>query len=141
MAGRLLARWAPASTAAIGAAVFAVGCLVWCLPWLPAVILGSLLVGLGLPWTLIAGVTAVQTCTPDHLLGRVAASSTMVMFGPVAIAIPLGAAAVHLGSRPPLLVAAGLALVVAVAQLRRARHRVRHEAARSTSGQVPISSR
>jgi MFS family permease len=112
--GRLLARRAPMTTAAIGAAVFAAGCLAWCLPWLPALIAGSVLVGLGLPWALIAGVTAVQTGTPDHLLGRVAASSTTVMFGPVALTIPLGAAAVHWGARFPLLLAAALAIAVAV---------------------------
>jgi MFS family permease len=119
LVGRLLSRYAPAGTATIGATLFAAGCLIWCLPWLPAMIAGSVVVGLGLPWTLIAGVTAVQTGTPDHLLGRVAASSTTLMFGPVALAIPLGAAAVRLGGRPPLLLAAVLAGAVAATQIRR----------------------
>ena len=54
------------------------------------------MVGLGLAWALIAGITAIQTETPDHLLGRVAATSNTVMFGPVAGALPLGSALVHL---------------------------------------------
>ncbi|GIE96841.1 MFS transporter [Paractinoplanes rishiriensis] len=118
VAGRLLARFAPVGVAAIGAAVFAGGCLAWCLPWWPALVVGSVLVGVGLPWTLIAGVTAVQTRTPDHLLGRVGASSTTVMFGPVALAIPLGSAVLQLGALVPLLVAAVVAFAVAGTQLR-----------------------
>jgi hypothetical protein len=81
-------------------------------------IAGSVVVGLGLPWTLIAAVTAVQTKTPDHLLGRVAATSNMLMFGPIALAIPLGSAVVALGARPPLLAVALLALLTAAAVLR-----------------------
>jgi MFS family permease len=113
--GRLLARSGPATVAAVGAALFGAGCLAWGLPWWPAMIAGSVLVGLGLPWTLVAGVTAVQTGTPDHLLGRVSATATTVMFGPVALAIPLGSALVQLGGRVPLLTAAALATATAAA--------------------------
>jgi hypothetical protein len=81
-------------------------------------LLGSVVVGLGLPWTLIAAVTAVQTETPGHLLGRVAATSNMVMFGPIALAIPVGAAVVELGARPPLLAVASLALLAGALALR-----------------------
>ena len=70
-------------------------------------------------WSLIAGVTAVQTRTPDHLLGRVAATSNTVMFGPVAVAIPLGSAAVHFGPTPLFLLTALLALAAAGVALRR----------------------
>ena len=113
LVGRLLARSGPAVVAAAGSVVFAAGCLASCLPWFAAMIAGSVLAGLGLPWALIAGITAVQTGTPSHLLGRVSATSTTVMFGPVAVAIPLGAAAVQLGARTPLLLAAALAVAAA----------------------------
>jgi MFS family permease len=116
--GRLLARWSPTVIAGVGIVMFAGGVLTWCLPWWPAMIAGSVVVGLGLPWTLIAAVTAVQTKTPDHLLGRVAATSNMLMFGPIALAIPLGSAVVALGARPPLLAVALLALLTAAAVLR-----------------------
>jgi len=114
--GWLLARFGPVATAATGAVCFAAGCLTRCLLWLPALPVlpaGSVLIGIGLPWTLIAGVTAVQVGTPDAMLGRVAATSTAVMFGPTALAIPLGAAAVHLGSTPTYVFAALLCLATA----------------------------
>ncbi|GIF21149.1 MFS transporter [Paractinoplanes tereljensis] len=117
LAGRLLARRGPAVIAAVGALVFAAGCLASSLPWWPSMIAGSVLGGIGLVWALIAGMTAVQTETPDHLLGRVGATSTTVMFGPVAVAIPLGAAAVQLGPSVPLLTAAALILPVALLTL------------------------
>ena len=112
--GRLLARFGAVRVAACGAALFAAGGVVQSLAGWPLLVAGSVLIGIGLPWTLIAGVTAVQTNTPDALLGRVSATSITVMFGPNALAIPLGAAAVHLGSRPPLLMAAVVCLVTAV---------------------------
>jgi MFS family permease len=104
--GRLLARCGAVPVAACGAMLFATGGLVQTVAGWPLLIAASVLIGVGLPWTLIAGVTAVQTHTPDALLGRVSATSITVMFGPNALAIPLGAAAVQLGSRPPMLAAA-----------------------------------
>jgi MFS family permease len=123
VAGRLIARSGTSAVAAIGAALFALACVTWCLPWWPAMIVGSVIGGVGLPWALIAAVTAVQTWTPDHLLGRVAATSTTVMFGPIALTNPLGAVVVHLGARLPLLAAAMCCLTAAVLVLRSGRHR------------------
>ena len=100
--GRLLTRLPAARVAGGGAVLFAAGCVLWSLPWWPSLIAGSVLAGLGLPATLIAGVTAVQIGTPEHLLGRVSATADMLMFGPTALAIPVGAALVHHGGRVPL---------------------------------------
>jgi Na+/melibiose symporter-like transporter len=116
--GRLLTRLGPVPVAAAGAVLFAVGCLSRCLPWPAALLAGSVLIGVGLPWTLIAGITAVQLGAPDAVLGRVAATSTAVMFGPIALAIPLGSAAVGLGGVPPFLFAAALCLATAAAVMR-----------------------
>jgi MFS family permease len=116
--GRLLTRFGPTAVAAIGAVVFAAGCLTRCLPWSSALPVGSVLIGIGLPWTLIAGVTAVQVGTPDEVLGRVAATSTALMFGPNALAIPLGGAAVHVGGIPPYVFAAALCFAAAVRAVR-----------------------
>jgi hypothetical protein len=113
LVGRLLARLSPVPVAALGTALFAVGCACSSIPWWPAMIAGSALAGVGLPWALIAGVTAVQTQTPDHLLGRVSATSNTVMFGPVALAIPIGSAAVHLGPSRLFLFAAAVCLITA----------------------------
>lgn len=113
LVGRLLARLGPARVAVLGAVLFGVARLGWCLPWFPPAVAGSFVAGLGLPWALIAGITAIQTETPDHLLGRVAATSNTVMFGPVALALPLGSALVHLGSLVPMLTAACVAFAAA----------------------------
>ncbi|WP_067498072.1 MFS transporter [Actinoplanes sp. TFC3] len=104
--GRLIARRGALGVAVAGAALYAVGLLVRCLPWWPALVVGAVIGGAGLPWTLIAAVTAVQSDTPDHLLGRVSATANAVMFGPVALANPLGALAVHLGARPVFVIGA-----------------------------------
>ncbi|MFG1654551.1 MFS transporter [Micromonospora sp. NPDC049275] len=111
--GKLLTRWGPPAVGVAGAVLFAVGCLARCLPWWPATVAGATVAGIGLPWTLVAAVTAVQTHTPPALLGRVAATANTVMFGPLVLTIPLGAAAVHLGGRPPLVAAAALCLTAA----------------------------
>jgi MFS family permease len=118
VAGRLITRLGMSVPAGIGAALYALGCVAWCLPWWPAMIAGSVIAGVGLPWTLIAAVTAVQTFTPDHLLGRVSATSTTVMFGPIALTNPLGAVVVGLGARLPLLAATTFCLAAAVLAVR-----------------------
>ena len=117
--GRLLARFGPTRVAAAGAVIYAAGSLVQNLFGWPVIIAGSVLIGIGLPWTLIAAITAVQTNTPDELLGRVSATAGTAMFGPNALAVPLGAAAVHLGSRPPMFIASAVALAVAAYAYRR----------------------
>ncbi|WP_341715847.1 MFS transporter [Micromonospora sp. FIMYZ51] len=104
--GRLIARFDPTAVAVAGTVLFGVSCLGRCLPWWPAVVAASVVAGVGLPWALVAAVTAVQTHSPDALLGRVAATANTVMFGPIAAMNPLGSAAVLWGGRPPLLLAA-----------------------------------
>ncbi|MEV6300996.1 MFS transporter [Actinoplanes sp. NPDC051861] len=121
LAGRLLARIAPGRLAVIGAVTFGVACVAWTLPWWPMLIGGSVLAGLGLPWTLIAALTAIQLNTPDHLLGRVAATGNMLMFGAIAPAVLLGAALVLQGARLPLLLGAAVVFTSAVVVVGRSR--------------------
>ncbi|MDG4805576.1 MFS transporter [Micromonospora sp. WMMD1120] len=111
--GRRLARNGPVAVGVAGTVLFALGCLARVLPWWPVTVVGALVAGVGLPWTLVAAVTAVQTRTPSALLGRVSATANTAMFGPLVVAIPLGSAAVHLGARPPLVAAAALCLAAA----------------------------
>ncbi|MEW2429210.1 MFS transporter [Micromonospora sp. NPDC047644] len=118
--GRLIGARGCVAVGVAGSALFAVGCLTRCLPWWPASVVGAVVAGVGLPWTLVAAVTAVQTHTPSALLGRVSATANTAMFGPLVVAIPLGSAAVHLGARPPLMAAAAICLTaVVVATFRR----------------------
>jgi hypothetical protein len=89
------------------------------------VLSGSALVGIGLPWTVVAGLTAVQRHTPHEMVGRVAGASTTLVFAPPAVGIPLGALLVTLADyRIPLVVAASGCAAIAVVVLRAA-HRVR----------------
>jgi MFS family permease len=113
--GRVINRYGELIVGVAGAVVFAAGLLARCSPWWPALVVGGIIAGIGLPWTLVAGVTAVQTHTPPALLGRVSATANTAMFGPIALAIPLGSAAVHLGARPTILAAAALCLLAALA--------------------------
>ncbi|MGC4892344.1 MFS transporter [Micromonospora sp. DT31] len=113
--GRLVRSRGEVAVGIAGAALFAAGCLGRCLPWWPGTVAASAVIGVGLPWTLVAAVTAVQTHTPPAMLGRVAGTANTAMFGPITLAIPLGSAAVQVGGRPPLVVAAGVCLAAAFA--------------------------
>ncbi len=110
VAGRLIRLRGPVTVSCAGATLFAAGCLIRCLPWWPAMLGAAIVSGIGLPWTLVAALTAIQAHTPPALLGRVAGTANTVMFGPIALAIPLGSATAHLDSRVPLVTAAAACL-------------------------------
>ncbi len=131
--GRVIARRGVAAVGVAGTVLFAAGLLARCLPWSPALVVGAAVGGVGLPWALVAAVTAVQRHTPPALLGRVAATANTVMFGPIALAIPLGAAAVHLGARATLAASAVLCLAAAAVAAVTAR------AARSVRNPAPAA--
>jgi MFS family permease len=103
LTGRLLTRHGEARVATWGALLLAAGTAARLLPYASAVVASSALIGLGLPWTVIAALTAVQTRTPTALLGRVAATANTLVFAPTAIAIPLGAALLTITPYQPLL--------------------------------------
>jgi MFS family permease len=115
VSGRLMARRGETTLATVGMAVFALGPIAQVTGWLPAVLAGSALVGVGLPWTVIAGLTAVQRRAPRPMVGRVAASANTLVFGGPALSIPLGALLVSvLDYRIPLAVAGVAGVTVAV---------------------------
>jgi hypothetical protein len=112
--GRLITWRGAIAVATTGTVLFAAAILARCLPWWPVTLATGVVAGIGLPWTLTAAVTAMQTRTPAAQLGRVAATANTIMFGPITLAIPLGATAVHLGSRPPLIAGAATCIAAAV---------------------------
>jgi Na+/melibiose symporter-like transporter len=61
---------------------------------IPTAILGSLVAGFALPWTVLAVVNLSQRVTPDNLQGRVSAAVTLVLFAPQPLAHVVGAVAV-----------------------------------------------
>ncbi|GAB7051835.1 MFS transporter [Catenuloplanes indicus] len=119
--GRLSGRAAPAVETALvacGAVLVAVALVLRTVPWSPVVIAGSLILGLGLPWTVVAAVTAVQRGTPEARLGRVSATATSLIFATPAIATPAATVVLPIaGYRPVLLFAASLALGAGVLAL------------------------
>jgi MFS family permease len=115
VAGALLRRIPARALSAIGLVVFAVGVLARISGSVPVVSVGSLLIGLGLPWPLISALTAVQKETPDELLGRVAATANTLVFAPTGLALLAGTAMVAtLDHRVQLLAAGVLGLAAAV---------------------------
>jgi len=122
LVGWLMSRFGgEAPVALLGGVLFALGCLAHATGWLPATLVGSALVGLGLPWTVVAALTAVQRHTPAAMLGAVTGSASMLVFAPPALGLPLGAALVSVvDHRVPLLLATILAVGVVVPVARRA---------------------
>ncbi|QIS18795.1 MFS transporter [Nocardia terpenica] len=114
-AGALLRRTSEHRFAAAGLPLFGLGVLTRATPWLPAVLGGTLLIGLGLPCPLIAAITTLQHNTPTPLLGRVAATANTIMFAPNGLALLGGSALVAtLDYRTQTITAGLLALTTAV---------------------------
>jgi MFS family permease len=90
LAGRVMDRLGEARFGVLGAVLFTVGLVGRSLPWLPGVIAGAVVAGVGLPWTVVAAMTAIQRATPAELLGRVSAGGTTLIFAPLTAAIPAG---------------------------------------------------
>ncbi|MBX6751279.1 MAG: MFS transporter [Micromonosporaceae bacterium] len=110
-----------APVALLGAGMFSLGCLAHATGWLPATLVGSALVGLGLPWAVVAALTAVQRHTPAAMMGTVTGSANMLVFAPPALGLPLGAALVSaVDYHVPMVLAIVLAVGVVVQVARRA---------------------
>ncbi|WP_055602642.1 MFS transporter, partial [Streptomyces aureus] len=117
--GPLLRRIPERSLAAAGLGLFAVAVGVRALPYEATALAASAAIGLGLPWVLVAVMTAVQREAPAEAVGRVAATAHTLVMAPNALALALGAglvALVDVRVLLPLLALAGTggAAVVAV---------------------------
>lgn len=119
-AGRLLERFGETAIAAVGAIIFSLGPMAQAIGVIPSVLAGSALVGIGLPWTVVAALTAIQRHTPHEMVGRVAGAGTTLVFAPPAVGIPVGALLVTvLDYRIPLVIG-GVACAATAAALQRA---------------------
>ncbi|WP_328739784.1 MFS transporter [Streptomyces erythrochromogenes] len=113
VAGPLLRRMPVRVFTAAGTALFALGCGGRALPSEAAALVGSALIGAGLPCVLIAALTTVQREVPDSVVGRTAATANTLVFVPNALALALGAGLVALVDVTlllPVLTAVGLAV-------------------------------
>jgi MFS family permease len=91
-AGPLLRGLGERGTAALGGLVGSAASAVTLIPHEATVLSGSLLWGIGIPWMLIAGMTLLQLRAPEDAKGRVIATGATVMYSPLGIGMPIGAA-------------------------------------------------
>jgi len=90
-AAALLRRLAEARTVGIGLGVVGVGALGLIPSSLPVVLLGTFVLGVGVPWFVVGWSTGLQRYTPPRLQGRVNATANMLLTGPQTASIGLGA--------------------------------------------------
>jgi MFS family permease len=120
VAGRLITARGEVVASAAGAFLFAAGTVLRAVPTVPCVVAGGLVAGIGLPWTVVAVVTALQRRVPGEVLGRASATANSLMFAPTALAIPLGALALaYTGYRWVMVVSAVATAAVGGAVLAR----------------------
>jgi MFS family permease len=123
LSSSLLRRFGERRLAVVGLVDLAVGTLLYATGWLPAALLGSLLLGFALPWLFLAVLAITQRATPTQLQGRVSAAATFALFGPQAPLQALGAFAItQLGYRQLYLIGAGLTAATAACLARSSTH-------------------
>ncbi|WP_225805309.1 MFS transporter [Streptomyces sp. NK15101] len=123
--GPLLRRIPERALAGAGLALFAVAVGVrGALPYEATALAASAVIGLGMPWVLVAVMTAVQREAPAEAVGRMAATSHTLVMAPNALAIALGAGLVAVAEPRVLLpsvAVAGVGWALGLVSL--ARHR------------------
>ncbi|CAM5484135.1 MFS transporter [Streptomyces narbonensis] len=91
LAGPLLRRVPERALAAVGLGLFAVAVGVRALPYGATALAASAVIGLGMPWVLVAVMTAVQREAPAEAAGRLTATANTLVFAPNALSIAFGA--------------------------------------------------
>jgi Na+/melibiose symporter-like transporter len=94
LSSRLVRRFGEARLLLLGLADSVIGYLLLAPGVLPAVLIGSFVLGFALPWIVIAVINLGQRLTPLHLQGRVAAVTALLLFAPQPFAHLAGAAAI-----------------------------------------------
>ncbi|MET9342981.1 MFS transporter [Nonomuraea sp. NPDC003804] len=112
LSGRLIARLAETRTTAVGYAVMALGVGLCLVEAVPVYLLGTALLGAGLPLLRVALGTAQQLYVPARLQGRVGAAIGMVSDLTQTLSIALGAAVVGLLDYRVMLGAVALAALL-----------------------------
>ncbi|MBT2443398.1 MFS transporter [Streptomyces sp. ISL-36] len=115
--GPLLRRVPERLVSAAGLALFAAAAGVRAVPHDGVALAASAVIGLGLPWVLVAAMAAVQRETPADTVGRAAATTNTLVFVPNALALAAGAGLVAVLDIRVLLPLAGAAGLVGAAAL------------------------
>ncbi|GAB3986093.1 MFS transporter [Actinoallomurus acanthiterrae] len=119
--GRLTRGVGELAAIAIGMAAFGLGDALYVFPWLPVVLLGRVVGGLGLTMMVTGFTTVIQRRTPGPLIGRVSTAAEALISGPQTISIAAGAALVSVVDYRLLLVVVTIGMFTAAAYLWRAR--------------------
>lgn len=90
-APQMMRRLGEQRTVAVGLILVAAGILLLIPPSLGAVIGGSIVLGLGLPWLLIGYATLLQRRTPGPLMARVSTAAELILSTPNTVSIAAGA--------------------------------------------------
>lgn len=108
---RLLGHIGEGWLAVIGTANFVLGSLLRASGWLPAAVVGSVVLGFALPWVFLAVLNLAQRATPPELQGRVSAAVLLAAFGLQAPLQAIGSVAISYTTYQVVyLASAGLAL-------------------------------
>ncbi|MEU0883907.1 MFS transporter [Lentzea sp. NPDC005914] len=99
----------------LGLLLIAAGALARMTAWLPAVLAGGFLNGVGLAWAVVAVITLVQHRTPPAVLGRVSATAVSIVFAGGPLGLAAGAALVaHLSFQAIYVIIAVVAAAAAM---------------------------
>jgi MFS family permease len=91
LAARVMRRLGEARTVGIGLAMVGLGALTMVWPAVAPVMVGTVVLGVGVPLFVVGWSTGLQRFTPPRLQGRVNAAANLVLTGPQTASIALGA--------------------------------------------------
>ena len=116
-AAAIMKRTTEGALFAFACLLFAASSVLMTLQWLPAVLLGVMVIGACLPWVLVALYTLVQRRTPMVLQGRVYSAFDTLIGVPQTVSIAIGAGLIAFVDYRLLLAFAALMGVIAAAYL------------------------
>ncbi|MFJ2952605.1 MFS transporter [Streptomyces sp. NPDC087226] len=117
VSARIVRRFGEVGAVGIGIGLFALGSLALVQPTLWLALPASVLIGMGLPVSMVGTNTLLQRRTPAHLLGRAATALDALVSGPQALAIGAGAVLVGVVDYRLLFAVTGVAMACVGGQL------------------------
>ena len=121
LVGRLTRAVGALAAISVGLAAFGLGDALYVLPWLPAVLLGKVIGGMGLTAMIVGFGTVVQRYSPGGLIGRVSTAAETLISGPQTVSIAAGAVLVSVVDYRLLLAVVTVGMFSAAAYLWSAR--------------------
>ena len=113
----IMRRRSEATLACLGMCSAALGFALLSLGQMPAVLVGSAMLGISITWILAGIITLLQRSTPPDLMGRTSAAFTFAYSVPQILAIALGASLVAIVNYQILLLAVAAVMLTGAAYL------------------------